>query len=199
MQIAFQFFYPERSITYLARAFDQLKSGDDYSAILPCIQISILDTEMFRKDDSRYTDAFYSEYILKERISGKEFSDKFTLRVLSLRHIENAANKADPNGLYQWAKLFKANSWEDLKMIAQENSYMKSMVSGLKILSEDEKIQMACEARKRDACDRASLIHSAKEEVEKKYEPLLAKQKAALAAQENEIATLKARLAQLTK
>ena len=58
MQVSSQIFFPERSLIYLCRSFDQLKRGEGYDQILPCIQVSILCNDMFARDDPRYTDAF---------------------------------------------------------------------------------------------------------------------------------------------
>ena len=47
-----------------------------------------------------------------------EYCSKFEIRVLSLKQLENASeeDKTDPNGLYHWAKLFSARSWEEMLM-----------------------------------------------------------------------------------
>ena len=164
MQVDAQPSYPERALTYLCRAFDHLKIGEGYERILPCIQVSILCSDLFSKDDPRYTDAFYSEYAMKERTTGKEYSSKFQIRVLSLKYLENADDKENPNGLYQWAKLFVATKWEDVKAVVEKNDYMKSVASGIRVLAEDEKVRQACEAREKVLHDMASRYHSGKED-----------------------------------
>ena len=84
--------------------------------------------------------------------------------MVSLKHIENAKDKEDPNGLYQWAKLFVATNWEDVKTIVEQNDYMKSIASGIRTLSEDEKVRQACEARDKVLHDMASRYYSGKED-----------------------------------
>ena len=201
MQVKYQYYYPERSILYLCRCFDHLSQGENYDLLLPCVQISILDEEMFPRDDPRYTNEFYSEYYIQNRKTGQIFSDKFSLRMVSLKHLENADNKEELNGLYQWAKILKAETWEDLKMLANNNEYMKAMISGLKVLSEDEKVQLACEARERDARDRSSMIATAKAEAAAKatsettakvaaekdaqYQPIIAEKDKAILEKDN--------------
>ena len=64
MQVAAQPAYPERALTYLCRSFDHLNIGQGYESILPCIQVSILCSDLFAQEDPRYTDAFYSEYVV---------------------------------------------------------------------------------------------------------------------------------------
>lgn len=130
IQARYQDFWPERSITYLCRNFDNLKSGESYNQVKPCIHIGILSHDIFKKDDPRYTGEFYSEYRLLHTIRHTEYSGKFEIRVLSLSQLESATDeeKQLPNGLYRWAKLFNASSWEELKMVAQDDPRMTSFV-----------------------------------------------------------------------
>lgn len=51
--------WPERSLTYLCRMFDQLKSGEDYKNVKKTIHIGILD---FTPKD--FPHIFYSNYFL---------------------------------------------------------------------------------------------------------------------------------------
>ena len=196
MQVAAQVFFAERALTYLCRSFDQLKSGENYSEIKPCVQISILNGELFQPEDPRYTDAFYSNYLLLDKETGKEYSDKFRIIVISLKNIENAADKEDPNGIYQWAKLFTATTWEDITMIAEKNDYMKSVVSGLRQLTEDEKAKLACEAREFAIMDQKSNYKAGVDAAEKRLMPIIKEKDAELEAKEAEIARLKALLQQ---
>ena len=43
------------------------------------------------------------------------YSDKFALRVLHLKSLEDESIEKEPANLYYWAKLFKATTWEELK------------------------------------------------------------------------------------
>ena len=158
IQARYQDYWPERSITYLCRNFDNLKSGESYNLVMPCIHIGILTHDLFKKDDPRYTGDFYSEYRLLHTDKHTEYSSKFEIRVLSLSQLENASkeDKEDPNGLYRWAKLFLASSWEDLKMVAQDNTVMTSFVGTVMQLSAEEKVAQACEARRRWSNDVAT-------------------------------------------
>lgn len=158
IQSRHQDFWPERSITYLCRNFNHLREGESYSLIKPCIQIGILYNDLFEKDDPRYTGEFYSEYRLQNVKKHTDYSSKFSIRVLLLNHLENATEeeKADPNGLYFWAKLFRAKSWEELRMIAENNPRMESFVGTVRKLTEEEKVAQACEARRRYTQDVAT-------------------------------------------
>ena len=71
--------------------------------------------------------------------------------------------KSSPNGLYFWAKLFKAQTWEELKMIAKDNPRMKSFVGTVRKLSANEEVSQACEARRRYSNEIATYENEIKE------------------------------------
>ena len=54
------------------------------------------------------------------------YSDKFTLSVVDLTHIELATDEDKANQLDYWAKLFKATSWEEIRMISKNNNYLSN-------------------------------------------------------------------------
>ncbi|MCQ2080322.1 MAG: Rpn family recombination-promoting nuclease/putative transposase [Lachnospiraceae bacterium] len=158
IQSRYQDFWPERSITYLCRNFNQLKSGESYSSIKPCIQIGILNNDLFKENDPRYSPKFLSVYRLLNTENHREYSGKFEIRVLSLNQLENATleERNDSNSLYQWARLFKASTWEELKMITKENPMMNSFVGTVMQLTAEEKVAQACEMRRRYSNDIAT-------------------------------------------
>lgn len=39
---------------YLCRNFDNLKSGENYIDVMPCLHIGIIDFELFEEDDEFY-------------------------------------------------------------------------------------------------------------------------------------------------
>ena len=145
--------WPERSITYLCRSFDQLQKGGDYVDIHTTIHIGILDFNL-----SHLTPEFYSEFKLMNTKNHEIYSDKFVLRVLNLKSLEDASIAKEPADLYywDWAKLFKTTTWEELKMLAKNNLDIEGAVVTLHELSDDEKIKLQCEARERYEWDMAS-------------------------------------------
>ena len=46
-----------------------------------------------------------------------------------------------------WARVFKATTWEEIEMLAQKNEYLQETVSGVRQLTEEEKIRQQCQAR----------------------------------------------------
>ncbi len=151
--------WPERSITYLCRTYDQLQKGNTYSDIHTTIHIGILDFNL-----PGLTPEFYSEYKLMNVRTHEIYSDKFILRVLNLKSLDNDSIEKKPDELYFWARLFKATTWEELKMLAKKNSDIEDTVVTLHELTDDEKIQLQCEARERYERDMASAIEKGKRE-----------------------------------
>lgn len=50
-------------------------------------------------------------------------------------------------GIDHWASLFKATTWEELKMLAKSDKYLQDAVDSVYVLTQDEKIRQQCEAR----------------------------------------------------
>ena len=113
LQIKAQDDWPERSLTYLCRSFDQTQRGGNYGDILPTVHISILDFSL-----KHLTPEFFSEFMVCNTKNHEVYSDKFILYVLNLTVIEDDTIIKEPLDLYQWALLFKATTWEELKMLA---------------------------------------------------------------------------------
>lgn len=70
----------------------------------------------------------------------------------------------EPKELYEWAELFKATTWEEIRMLAEKNVYIADTVVTLRQLPADEKIRMQCQAREDFEHDRATLIRQGREE-----------------------------------
>ncbi len=90
---------------------------------------------------------FYSKYMLMNVKNHTIYSDKFILSVVDLTQIELATEEDKENQLDYWASLFKATTWEDIKMIAKNNSYFAEAAETMYQLSADEQIRLQCQAR----------------------------------------------------
>lgn len=134
--------WPERSLSYLCRSFDSLNAGEDYKKIKSVIHIGFLDFTLFPDSPE-----FYSKYMLMNVKSHTIYSDKFILSVVDLTQIELATEEDKENQLDYWASLFKATTWEDIKMIAKNNSYFAEAAETMYQLSADEQIRLQCQAR----------------------------------------------------
>ena len=142
MQVINEHNWPERSLSYLGRTFDNLNAGADYSAVKPAIQIGLLDFTLFPE----YPE-FYSTYQFMNAKNYTIYSDKMRLSVLNLTRIDLATKEDKQYHLDYWASLFKATTWEELKMIAKQDDFINEASATVYQLSQEEMIRLQCEAR----------------------------------------------------
>ena len=153
MQVLNEGDWPDRSLYYLCKNFVQLKRGETYKDMLPTTHIGIVD--FTPHSDHKQ---FYSEYYLRETKTNHIYDDKLCIRMLNLTQIENVTEEEQQSNLYKWAKLFKATTWEEIKMLADKDSSISEFTFTLHEMSEDEKIYQQCLARERYERDRASCL-----------------------------------------
>ena len=155
MQVGKRKDWAERSLTYLCRNYDNLSKGDAYSDVMPCLHIGIIDFDLFEDMHE-----FYSIYRIKNVKNGRIYTNKFGINVLNLRCIDNATKADKKNDLDVWAKLFKARTWEEIKMIAENYDFAREAANSIYAVSSDEAIRLQCEARERYERDWASSYKS---------------------------------------
>ena len=132
----------DRSLSYLCRSFDQLYHGENYSSTKSVLHIGILDFNIFPAHPE-----FYSSYKLMNIKNHQIYNDKFELRVLQLKQANLATKKEIASGLAHWAALFKASTWEEIKMLAHEKPVFDTVAQSLYKSNADEEIRYACQAR----------------------------------------------------
>ena len=142
MQVINEHNWPERSLSYLCRSFDGLNRGENYLEAKPVIQISLLDFTLFPE----YPE-FYATYQFLNVKNCIKYSDKLRLHVLDLTRIDIATKEDRQYQIDYWAALFKATTWEELKMLAEKNESIAEATETVYKLSEEEKIRLQCEAR----------------------------------------------------
>lgn len=142
MQIVNYLNWPERSLSYLCRNFDQLQKGQDYREIKPVIHIGFLDFTLFPKHPE-----FYATYKMLNVKNHNVFTDKFILSVVDLNQISMATEEDCQWKIDYWAALFKATTWEEVKMLAEKNPILEDAVKTLYEMSEEEEIREQCMAR----------------------------------------------------
>ena len=136
--------WEERSLCYLCGDFSQLNKGEPYKGIKPVINIGILDYTLF-KDDQQ----FYGKYYMMNEKTHKLYSDKLGIGVLDLTQIDKASEEDKAYGIDTWARIFKAKTWEEMRMAVENNEYMEEAVETMYALNADNTIRQQCEARKR--------------------------------------------------
>lgn len=140
--------WTERAIYYLSKLFCSLKRGQEYSSIMSAIHIGILTESPFNN-----VHEFYSEYYMMNPKSMHVFSRKFSARVLDLSQLDNVPVEERNTELYYWSCLFKATTWEEIRMLTENRQYLADTAVQLRKLSEDEKVQMQCEMREKYIMD----------------------------------------------
>lgn len=142
MQVINEGNWPERSLCYLCRIFDNLNHGEAYENVRPAVQIGLLDFTLFEDHPE-----FFANYYLMNEKNHRIYSDKFRLSVLDLTQIQLATREDRAYRIDRWAALFKATTWEELKMLAKTNQYIGDAVATVRQLTQEEKIRQQCEAR----------------------------------------------------
>ena len=142
MQVEDEGNWEERSLTYLSREFDQLQTGESYKSVKQTIHIGILDFTPKGFPAKLYTDYYFYHYN-----TGHKYSDKMSILVLQLNQLGKKEDEEKMPELYHWAQVFKAASWEEMRMLAKENEGIKECVVTLKELTADERARMQYEAR----------------------------------------------------
>ena len=142
MQVAKHDFWTNRSLSYLCGIFNNLKKGRDYSKVKPAYHISILNFTPFPD---------YPEfYATNKMMNIKNFyiyNDNFTLNVLDLNQIHLATDEDKAHKIDYWAKLFKASTWEELKMLAQRDNIFKELGNAVFKFNRSKEARYLCEMR----------------------------------------------------
>lgn len=142
MQVRFQKFWAERSLAYICRAFNSLETGDSYEKISPVIHIGILSFTLFPNHPE-----FYSKYQLLNLKTHKPYSDKLQINVLDLTQEKLATQEDIDSGLLYWAMLFKAKTWEEIKMLAKENEIFEDVAVSMARTLSDRELELRSWAR----------------------------------------------------
>ena len=139
MQVTGRLSWSNRSTSYLCRSFDMLNHGQDYRDIKPVIHIGFLDYTLFYD----YPE-FYATYKLLNVKNHHLYSDNLTLSVVDLSQINLATDEDKKYHIDYWAKLFKATTWEDIKLLAAKDQYINEASKTIFQLSADEQIRKRC-------------------------------------------------------
>ncbi len=133
LQVYKQTFWVERSLLYWARAFDSLKSGEDYSKLIPTYHIGILDFTLFEEHPK-----FMGKYQLMDVEDQFLYSDKLCIKVLDLTQLDTARKQTNVNKkLVKWASIFKAETLEELEQLANGEEVFEKMVVTMKLSESD--------------------------------------------------------------
>ncbi len=184
MQVEDEGDWQERSLSYLCRTYDQLAKGQAYIDVKPVYHIGFLDFNL-----KGFTPEFYATYKLSNVKNHEIFSDKLVLSVVNLKQIDKATEEDRRYGIDHWAQLFKATTWEAIKMLAAKNEYIAEASETMLQSYHDACVRTYCEAVEEARLRRRGLeirLERAEAQLQEKDNELQAK--------DDEIARLKALL-----
>ncbi|MDE5716472.1 MAG: Rpn family recombination-promoting nuclease/putative transposase [Lachnospiraceae bacterium] len=182
MQIANKLNWRHRSVMYLCRSFDQLNRGQNYLEAKPAVHIGFLDYTLFEEKPE-----FYASYKLINVKNHQKYSDSITLNVVDLSRIDLATDEDKKYHIHEWAMLFKATSWEEIKMLASKDEYLNEASETIFRMSADELLRKRCRDREEYYQDLRS------------YERKIEQDRLALAERDAQILQLRAELEALKK
>ncbi len=139
MQIANRLNWPNRSVMYLCRSYDQLNRGQDYKDARPAVHIGLLDYTLFEDHPE-----FYAAYKLINIKNHRVYNDDLTLYVADLTRIDLATEEDKRYRIDSWARLMKASTWEELRMTASEDEALYEAAKALYYTCSDEEIRIRC-------------------------------------------------------
>lgn len=142
MQVANRLNWHERSVSYLCRSFDSLDHGQDYNMAKPAVHIGFLDYTLFPERPK-----FYDTYKLLSIHDHEKYSNSLTLCVVDLSRTELATEEDRAYHVNDWAKLFKAATWEEIRMSASIDEYLQEAANTLYALNADEEVRKRCRDR----------------------------------------------------
>ena len=188
MQVLNEGDWPERSLSYLCRTFDSLTRGSSYLNVKPAIHIGFLDFNLFKEHPE-----FYATYRLLNIKDQHLYSDKFQLSVVNLTQTALATEEDKNYQIDYWGLLFKATTWEEIRMLAEQNKAIQEASETIYRLSREEEIRLQCEARE-DYYRRQKDVHIHYGNELKKKDEEIQKKDMEINKKDTEIALLRAEL-----
>ena len=90
---------------------------------------------------------FYASHKLMNVKNHHIYSSKFILNVLDLTQIDITTEEDKAYRIGYWARLFKAQTWEDIKMVAEKDENLCEASESLYMLNTDDITRQKCRAR----------------------------------------------------
>ena len=185
MQVINKGNWPERSLSYLCRNFDNLNKGTDYMDVKTAIHIGFINFTLFENCPE-----FCATYLMKNAKNDNVYSSKFILKVVELNNTKLATEEDKYYGIDRWAQLFKAATWEEIKMYAANNKAMENVVNKVFEYNSEETMRDICRAREESIAYQMFMDNRAKEMEQNliKMEDELEEKKKQLVRQNEQIA-----------
>ena len=150
--------WAERSLFYLAKMYtEQIAPGQSYTVFKKCINISILDFELFPDEKE-----FYSCFHIREDTRSFVYTDKMEFHLIELPKLPEQL-KEDSSDIELWAKFINSERKEEFDMLAQKNPYIESAYERLQVISRDREKRLEYEAREKAILDHNQMMLEAEE------------------------------------
>ena len=189
--------WPERSLSYLCRCFDNLGSGHGYLHVIFYVNMCFVYYTLFPD----YPEFYATCRMINER-TGQLYSSKFRISVVDLTKRNLATEEDVAHHRDLWAAFFKATEWGEVMALAKKDENISEAAVTLKKLSDDEVFKMRYQAREdmlRQELDMqyyyTNQLNAKDAELAKQYAELT-EQSAELARQASELADKDAILAE---
>lgn len=157
--------WAERSLFYLSKMYtEQISPGQGYHVFKKCINISILDFELFPDETE-----FYSCFHIREDTRNFIYTDKMEFHLIELPKLPKELRE-DSSDIEIWAKFINAEQKEEFDMLAQKNQYVESAYERLQVISQDKAKRLEYEAREKAILDHNQMMLEAEERGEERGE-----------------------------
>ncbi len=124
LQMYHDAYWEKRSLLYLCRTYDSIGTSDKYSDLKPATLVAIVPKPLFPNHPE-----FYSTFQLLNKKYHYPYTSNLHLNVLDLSQMELATEEDRSNGLLHWAKLFLANTWEELVLVAGKDQAFQEVIN----------------------------------------------------------------------
>ena len=139
----------------------QIKKGESYEVLKPCIHVSILDFIHFPQDGR-----CYRKIALCDVETGKQYTDLMELHILELKKLPEEDQNEE--GIIRWMRFLSGKTQKEFEDMAKKDEYIEEAYNELKKLSLDEKKRLEYEARERALHDYTTQMNSAERRGEKR-------------------------------
>ena len=158
MQVAPFKFWDNRVIFYLSKMYtDQIREGHRYEDLKPCIHVSILNFNLFPKDQICFREIAFCDLTTKQK-----YTDLMEIYVLELKKLP--PEQKDEPLVVKWMRFLSAERREDFEKMAEEDTYINEAYEVLQKLSANERKRLEYEARQKAILDYNSQMSSSREE-----------------------------------
>ena len=157
MQVTPFEFWDKRIIFYLSKMYiEQIKEGDSYENLKPCVHVSILNFNLFPEDQECFREIVFCDLKTKQK-----YTNLLNIYVLELKKLP--PEQKDEPLIIKWMRFLSAERKEDFEKMAGEDTYINEAYEVLQKLSADERKRLEYEARQKAIRDYNSQMKSSLE------------------------------------